>query len=165
MIIGGDEVVVIFIYSVSFLKFVLRKLLNGVLQAGILESVAMIMFFAVKDEKFYIVSKNKPGSDCGSDPELLIEKFRLKSKKVGKTLRPFRYDLNQIPYDYIVEVTDGFKGLRLVDRMPEELWTEVHNIVQETEPNPREKKNKQRNARRHCGYLGRLYKMLRKEEK
>ena len=67
----------------------------------------------------------------GSDPELLIEKFRLKSKKVGKTLRPFRYDLNQIPYDYIVEVTDGFKGLRLVDRMPEELWMEVHNIVQE----------------------------------
>ena len=91
MIIGGDEVVVIFIYSVSFLKFVLRKLLNGVLQAGILESVAMIMFFAVKDEKFYIVSKNKPGSDCGSDPELLIEKFRLKSKKVGKSTKPFRY--------------------------------------------------------------------------
>ena len=165
MIIGGDKVVVIFIYSVSFLKFVLRKLLNGVLQAGILESVAMIMFFAVKDEKFYIVSKNKPGSDCGSDPELLIEKFRLKSMKVGKTLRPFRYDLNQIPYDYIVEVTDGFKGLHLVDRMPEELWMEVHNIVQETEPNPREKKKTQRNARRHCGCLGRLYKLLRKEEK
>ena len=102
----------------------------------------MIMFFAVKDEKFYIVSKNKPGSDCGSDPELLIEKFRLKSK-VGKTVRPFRYDLNQIPYDYLVQVTDRFKGLHLVDRVPEKIWTEVHNIVQETEPNPRENKNKE----------------------
>ena len=130
MIIGGDEVVVIFIYSVSFLKFVLRKLLNGVLQAGILESVAMIMFFAVKDEKFYIVSKNKPGSDCGSDPELLIEKFRLKSKKVGKTTRPFKYDLNKIPYDYTVQMINRFKGLYLINRMPEELWMVVHNILQ-----------------------------------
>ena len=115
MIIGGDKVIVIFIYSVSFLKFVLRKLLKGVLQAGILESVAMIMFFAVKDEKFYIVSKNKPGYDCGSDPELLIEKFRLKSNKLGKILRPFRYDLNQVPYDYTVELTNRFKTLGLTD--------------------------------------------------
>ena len=71
------------------------------------------------------------GADCGSDHELLIAKFRLKLKKVGKTTRPFRYDLNQIPYDYTVEVTNRFKGLDLIDRMPEELWTEDHDIVQE----------------------------------
>ena len=57
--------------------------------------------------------------------------LRLKLKKVRKTTRPFRYDLNQIPYDYTVEVTNRFKGLDLIDRMPEELWTEVCNIVQE----------------------------------
>ena len=71
------------------------------------------------------------GADCGSDHELLIAKFRLKLKKVGKTTRPFRYDLNQILYDYTVEVTNRFKGLDLVDRVPEELWREVHNTVQE----------------------------------
>ena len=65
------------------------------------------------------------------DHELLIDKFRLKLKKVGKTTRPFRYDLNQIPYNYRVEVTNRFKGLNLTDRVPEELWTEVHDIVQE----------------------------------
>ena len=62
--------------------------------------------------------------------ELLIAKFRVKLKKVGKTTRPFRYDLNQIPYDYTVKVTNRFKGLDLIDRVPEELGTEVHNIVQ-----------------------------------
>ena len=67
----------------------------------------------------------------GSDQELLIAKFRLKLKKVGKTARPFRYDLNQIPYDYTVEVMNIFKGLDLVDRVPEEQWTDVHNTVQE----------------------------------
>ena len=67
----------------------------------------------------------------GSDPELLIEKFRIKLKKVEKTTRPFRYDLNQITYDYTVEVTNRFKELDLIDRMPEELWMEVHDIVQE----------------------------------
>ena len=65
---------------------------------------------------------------CGSDYELLIAKFRLKLKKVGKTTGPFRYDLNQIPYDYIVEVTNRFKVLNLIDRVPEELWTDVHDI-------------------------------------
>jgi len=64
-------------------------------------------------------------ADCGSDHELLIAKFRLKLKKVGKSTRLFRYDLNQIPYNYIVEVTDRFKVLDLIDRVPEELWTEV----------------------------------------
>ena len=72
------------------------------------------------------------GADCGSDHELLIAKFRLKLKKVRKTMRPFRYDLNQIPYDYTVKVTNRFKGLDLTDRMPEELWIEVYDIVQET---------------------------------
>ena len=68
---------------------------------------------------------------CGSDHELLIAKFRLKLKKVKKTTIPFRYDLNQIPYDYTVEVTNRLKGLDLVNRVPEELGTEVHNTVQE----------------------------------
>ena len=62
---------------------------------------------------------------------ILIAKFRLKLKKVGKITRPFKYDLNQIPYDYTVEVTNRVKGLDLIDRVPEELWTEVHDIVQE----------------------------------
>ena len=77
-------------------------------------------------------AKPRPGADCGSDHELLIAKFRLKLKKVGKTTRPFRYDLNQIPYDYTVEVRNRFKGLDLIDRLPDELWMEVHDIVQET---------------------------------
>ena len=72
------------------------------------------------------------GADCGSDHELFIAKFRLKLKKVGKTTRPFRYDLNQIPYDYTVEVRNRFKGTDLIDRVPDELWTEVRDIVQET---------------------------------
>ena len=76
-------------------------------------------------------AKTRPGADCGSDHEPLITKFRLKLKKVGKTIRPFRYDLNQIPYNYTVEVINRFKGLNLIDRVPEELWTEVHDIVQE----------------------------------
>ena len=75
-------------------------------------------------------AKTRPGADCGSDHELLIAKFRLKLKKVGKTTRPFRYDLNQIPYDYTVEVRNRFKGLVLTDSVPEELWTEVCDIVQ-----------------------------------
>ena len=77
-------------------------------------------------------AKTRPGADYGSDHELLIAKFRLKWKKVGKTTRPFRYDLNQIPYDYTVEVRNRFKGLDLIGRAPEELWMEVCDIVQET---------------------------------
>ena len=77
-------------------------------------------------------AKTRPGADCGSDHELLIVKFRLKLKKVEKTARPFRYDLNQIPYDYTVEVRNRFKGLDLINRVPDELWMEVHDIVQET---------------------------------
>ena len=74
--------------------------------------------------------KKRHGADCGSDYVILIAKFRLKLKKVGKTTRPFRYDLNQILYDYTVEVTNRFKGLDLTDRVPEEIWMEVHDIVQ-----------------------------------
>ena len=77
-------------------------------------------------------AKTRPRSDSGIDHELFIAKFRLKLKKVGKTTRPFRYDLNQIPYDYTVEMTNRFKGLDLIDRVTEELWMEVHFIVQET---------------------------------
>ena len=76
-------------------------------------------------------AKTRQGADCGSDHEFLISKFRLKLKKVEKTTRPFRYDLSQIHYDYTVEVTNRFKGLDLIDRVPDELWTEVRDIVQE----------------------------------
>ena len=75
-------------------------------------------------------AKTRLGADCGSDHELLITKFRLKLNKVGKTARPFRYDLNQIPYDYTVEVRNRYKSLDLIDTVPDELWTEVRDIVQ-----------------------------------
>ena len=81
-------------------------------------------------EKLYTVSKKRLGADCGSNHEL-IAKFRLKLKKVGKTTRPFRYDLNQIPCDYTVEIRNRFKGLDLIDRVPEELCTEVCDVVQD----------------------------------
>ena len=89
-------------------------------------------------------AKTRLGADCGSDHEFLIAKFILKLKKVGKTTRPFRYDLNQITYDYTMEVRNRFKGLDLIDRVPDELWMEVHDIVQETgiETSPVEKKCK-----------------------
>ena len=82
-------------------------------------------------EKLYTVTKTRPGAGCGSDHELLIAKFRHKLKKVGKTTRPFRYDLNQILCKYTVEVRNRFKGLDLMDRVPEELWMEIQVIVQE----------------------------------
>ena len=76
-------------------------------------------------------AKTRLGADCGSDHELLITRFRLKLKKGGKATEPFRYDLNQILYDYTVKVMNRFKALDLIDRVPEALWTKVHNIVQE----------------------------------
>ena len=84
------------------------------------------------------------GADCGSDHELLIAKFRFKLKKLRKITRPFRYDLNQIPYDYTVEVRNIFKGLYLIDRVHDTLWMEVHDIVHETgiETIPKKKKCK-----------------------
>ena len=76
----------------------------------------------LKKEKLYLVSKNKTGTDYGSDHELLITKFRLKLKKVGKITRPYRYDLNQIPYDYTVEVRNRFKGLDLIESLMNYGW-------------------------------------------
>ena len=110
--------------------------------------IKLITFFAAKDgEALYSQQKTRQGTDCGSDHELLITKFRLKLKKVGKTTRPFRHDLNQIPYDYTVEVRNRFKGLDLIDRVPDELSTEVHGIVRETgiKTIPMEKKCKKAN--------------------
>ena len=106
-------------------------------------------------EKLHTVSKTRPGADCGSDHEPLIAKLRLTLKKVGKTTRPFRYELNQIPYDYIVEVRNRFKGLDLIEKVPDELWTEVCGTVQGTESKiiPKIKKCKNQN-----GCLGRPYK-------
>ena len=88
--------------------------------------------------------QTRPGADCGSDQKFLIAKFRLKLKKVGKTIRPFRYDLNQISYNYTVEGRNRFKRLVLIDKVPDELWMEVRDIVQETgiETIPMEKKCK-----------------------
>ena len=92
-------------------------------------------------------AKTKPEANCGSDHELLIAKFRLKLKKVGKTTRPFRYELNQITYDYTVEVRNRFVGLELIDRVPDELWMEVHDIVQETGSKTISKKKKCKKAK------------------
>ena len=92
-------------------------------------------------------AKTRPGADCGSDQELLTVKFRLKLKKIGKTTRPFRYDLSQIPYDYTVEVRNRFKGLDLIDRVLDELWMEVCDIVQETGIKTIPKKKKYKKAK------------------
>ena len=93
-------------------------------------------------------SSKQPEADRGSDHELLIAKFRLKLKKAGKTTRPFRYDLNHIPYDYTVEVRNRFKGLDLIDRVPDELWMEVHDIVRRkgARPSPRNRNAKKQNG-------------------
>ena len=120
--------------------------------------IRLIIFFAAKGgEALYSQQKQRPGADFGSDHQLLIAKFRLILKKVGKTTRPFRYDLNQIPYDYTEEVRNRFKGLDLIDRVPDDLWTEVRDIVQETgiKTIPMEK-----NAKKKNGCVGRLYKYL-----
>ena len=105
----------------------------------------MIIFFAVKDgEALYSQQKQDQELTVGSDHKLLIVKFRLKLKKVGITTRPFRYDLNKIPYDSTVEVRNRFKGLDLIDRASDELWTEVRDIVEERgiKTIPMEKKDK-----------------------
>ena len=104
-----------------------------------------------------VPAKTRPGADCGSDHKHFIAIFRLKLKKVGKTTRPFRYDLNQIPYDYTVEVINRFKGLDLLDRVLDELWMEVHDNVQETgiKTIPKGKKKMQK---KQNGCLRRPYK-------
>ena len=93
--------------------------------------IRLIIFFAAKVEKLYTVSKNKTRCWLWLRSWTPYCKLRLKLKKVGKITRPFRYDLNQIPYNYTVEATDRFNRLDLIDRVPEELWTEVCDIVQE----------------------------------
>ena len=100
-------------------------------------------------------AKTRPGADCGSDHELLIAKFRLKLKKVGKTTKPFRYDVNEVPYDYTVKMKNRFKGLDVIDRVSVELQIEVRDIVQETgiKTIPKKKKCKKQN-----GCLKRPYK-------
>ena len=110
--------------------------------------IRLIIFFAAKDgEALYSQQKKRPGADYGSQHELLIAKFRLKLKKVGKTTRPFSYVLNQILYNYTVEVTNKFKELDLIDRVPEELWTEVCAIVQEAVIKTISKKKKCKKAK------------------
>ena len=94
--------------------------------------IRLIIFFVAKDGEALYSQQKQDRELTGSDHELLIDKFRLKLKKVEKTARPFRYDLNQISYDYTVEVRNRFKGLDLIDRVPDELWSEVRDIVQET---------------------------------
>ena len=86
--------------------------------------IRLIIIFSQRRRSSIQSAKTRPGADCGSDREDLIAKFRLKLKKVGKTTRPYRYNLTQIPYNYTVEVTNKFKGLDLIDRVPDELWTE-----------------------------------------
>ena len=112
--------------------------------------IRLIIIFDTKDgEALYSQQKKKkrPAADCGSDHEFFVAKFRLKLKKVGTT-RPFRHDLNEILYNYTVKVTNRFKGLDLIDRVPEELWMEVHDIVQEAviKTIPNKKKCKKRNG-------------------
>ena len=113
--------------------------------------IRSIIFFAVKDgEALYSQKKKKPkktGADCGSDHECLIAKCRVKWKKVGKSNRPFRYDLNKILDNYTVEVRNRFKGLDMIDRVPDELWAEVHDIAQETGVKTILKKKKCKNAK------------------
>ena len=93
--------------------------------------IRLIVFFAAKDgETLYSQKKTRLGADCGSNHELLIANFRLNLKKIGKTTRSFRYDLNQIPCDYTVQVRNRFKGLDLIDRVPDELGNEVRDILQ-----------------------------------
>ena len=100
-------------------------------------------------------TKTRPGADCGSDHELLITKFRLKLKKVGKITRPFRYDLNQIPYDYTVEVRNRFKGLDMIDKVHDELWMRFVTLYRRQGSRPSPWK---RNAKKQNGCLGRPYK-------
>ena len=107
--------------------------------------IKLIIFFAAKDgEALYSQQKqNRSGADCGSDHRLHIAKFRLKLKKVGKTTRPARYDLNLIPHEYSVEVMNGFKWLEHVNSVPEEQWTEIRNTVEEAASKiiPKQKKS------------------------
>ena len=113
--------------------------------------IRLIIFFAGKDGEALYSQQKQDWELTGSDHEFLIGKFRLKLKKVGKTTRPFRYDLNQIAYDYTVEVRNRFKGLDLIDRVPDELWMEVCDTVQETGSKTIPKKKKCKKAKWQSG--------------
>ena len=104
--------------------------------------IRLIILFAAKDGEV-LYSQQKQNWEL-TVAQILIAKFRLKLKKVRKTTRPFRYDLNQIPYDYTVEVRNRFKGLDSIDRVPDELWMEVRNLVQETDQDHPEQKEMQK---------------------
>ena len=106
-------------------------------------------------EKLYTGKKTRLGADCGSDHELLIAKIRLKLKKVGMTIRPFRYDLNQIPYDYVVEVRNRFKGLDLIDRVPMKYGWRLGTLYRRQGARPSPRKT---NAKKQNGYWRRTYK-------
>ena len=110
--------------------------------------IRLIIFFAAKDgEALYSQQKQDQELTVAQIMNSSIAKFRLKVKKVGKTTRPFQYDLNQIPYSYTVEVRNRFKGLHLIDRLPDELWAEVHDVVQETVIKTIPKKKKWKKAK------------------
>ena len=109
--------------------------------------IRFIIFFAAKDGEIPYSQQKQDWELTGSDHEFLIAKFRLKLEKVGKTMRPFRYDLNQIPNNYTVEVRNRFKELDLIDREPDELWTEVRDTVQETGSKTILKKKKRKKAK------------------
>ena len=109
--------------------------------------IRLIIFFATENGEVLYSQLKEDRELTGSDHELLIAKFRLKLKKVGKTTRPLRYELNQITYDYTVGVTNIFKELDLIDRVPEELWTEVYDIVEEARIKTIPKKKKCKKAK------------------
>ena len=109
--------------------------------------IRLIIFYAAKDGESLYNKQDQDQELTGSDHELPIAKFRVKLKKVGKITRPFRYDSSQIPYDYSVEVTNRVKGLDLIDRVPEKLWTEFGNIVQEVKIKTKPKKKKCKKAK------------------
>ena len=109
--------------------------------------IRLIIFIAAKVGEALYSQQKQDQELTGSAHELLFAKFRLKLKKVEKITRPFKYNLNQFPYDYTVEVRNRFKGLDLIDRVPDELWTEVHDIVQEIRIKTIPKKKKCKKAK------------------
>ena len=117
--------------------------------------IRLIIFFTAKDGETIQSAQTRPGADCGSDHELLFAKFRLKLKKVGKTTRPLRYDLNQIPYDYTVEVRNRFKGLDLIVRVLMNYRLRFITLYRRQGSRPSPWK---RNAKKQNGCLGRPYK-------
>ena len=123
------------------------------------------MFCAAKDgEALYSQQKQDQDLTVAQIHELLIAKFRLKLEKVEEATRPFRYDLNQIPYDYTVDVRNRFKGLDMIDRVPDELWMDVHDIVQETGINHPQEKEMQKSKMAVSGGLTNSYEKKRREK-